>query len=273
MTRGDVMSALRAVSLLLPLALQSCFSVPSVAVHAGFASLALDGDIGFTPATTDSENAQRSFGDGGSGTAIRQDIDDALGLGDHGGSPYLRAEVDLGVPVLSLSGLVFEDSGNGVLQQQFGSNLPATTPVSSDFELTNLKAALAFDLGFGPVKISPGLALSYIDLNVGAEDVLGVFREELDLQAPIPLAFLRGSIDLAYVALVAEVGYMEIDVEDLRAEMLDVEALLEFRPTKMFNLFLGYRSLQVRADGRINDDRVDIDVGLSGFILGGGFRF
>jgi len=270
---NHTMNTFKWLVLCIPVALQSCISIPSIAIHAGFASLALDGDIGFTPATTDSGNARARSSDGSSGSAIKQDIDEALGLGDRGTSPYLRAEIDLGMPVLSLSGLIFEDSGNGVLQQQFGNNLPASTPVSSDFELTNLKAALAFDLGFGPVTISPGIALSYLDLKVGAEDVLGVFREELDLQAPIPLAFVRATIDLAYVALVAEIGYMEIDVKDLRAEMLDIEALLEVRPTKMLNLFVGYRSLQVQAEGRINDDRVDIDVGLSGFILGGGIRF
>lgn len=253
--------------------LQSCFSLPSVAVHAGFASLALNGDVGFVPASSDSGRQSSRSGDGGSAGSIRQDIDDALGLGDYQGSPYFRAEVDLGMPRISLSGLRFKDSGNGVLDQQFGSNLPASTPVSSDFDLTNIKAALTFDFGLGPVTLSPGLALSYLDLTVGAEDVLGIFREELDLKAPIPLPMVRGEIDLSLAALIAEVGYMEIDVDSVRAKMLDLELLLEIRPTRMLNVFVGYRSLQMEAAGRINDNRVDIDVGLSGFVLGGGLRF
>jgi hypothetical protein len=255
------------------LALQSCFSLPSVAVHAGFAGMALDGNVGFAPASSDREGRSTRSVDGGSAGSVKQGIDDALGLGDLQGTPYLRAEVDLGMPRLSISGLRFRDSGSGVLDQQFGSNLPAATPVSSDFDLTNIKAALTFDLGFGPVTLSPGIALSYLDLKVGAEDVLGVFREELDLTAPVPLPMIRGEVDLSVASLIAEIGYIDIDYDSVRAKMLDLEVLLEIRPTRILNIFVGYRSLQIEAAGRIKDDQVDVNVGLSGFIVGGGLRF
>lgn len=72
--------------------LQSCFSLPSVAVHAGFASLALNGDVGFVPASSDSGRQSSRSGDGGSAGSIRQDIDDALGLGDYQGYTHVRKD-------------------------------------------------------------------------------------------------------------------------------------------------------------------------------------
>ena len=46
---------------------------------------------------------------------IQADFDDDLGLGDEVGSPYLRAEIDLGTIVLTGSGFFFEEDGSGLL--------------------------------------------------------------------------------------------------------------------------------------------------------------
>lgn len=246
-------------SLLVALVALTACSTPEFAIQAGYAQLSLDGDVGYL--------------DGSTTVATEQTLDSAFGLGDDQGSPYGRLELDTGVLHWSVSGFAFEDEGVGTLTADFGANLTAGVDVHSSFDLTNAKAAMAFDIDMGPVSIAPGLAVDYIDLNMVAEDSPGVYHEEVDLQAPIPMLFLRAELDFDWVALVAEGGYVAVDVEDVDAKMLDLEAQLVVRPWSALELFAGYRSIAIEAEGLIDDDSVDIDLTLSGFVLGCGLRF
>ncbi|MBM4061160.1 MAG: hypothetical protein FJ265_08705 [Planctomycetes bacterium] len=230
----------------------------------GYAQLALDGDVGYSTPAANGEATD---------LAIRQDIQSAFGLGEDQGTPYGRLQLDTGVLVWSVSGFMFEEEGRGTLAANFGENLTAGTEVYTDFALNNAKAALAFEIGLGPVSISPGIAANFIDLSMAAEDSIGIVREEVELAAPIPLGFLRAELDLGIVALVAEAGYMSVDVEDVEASMLDLEALLAVRPLDWLDLFVGYRSIAIEAEGLIDEDEVDLDLTLSGFVIGGGVRF
>ena len=124
------------------LVLPSCYQL-EVTAEAAYAQLSLDGDIGYR--------------NGATTASIEQDIESAFGLGDDQGTPYGRVMVDVGVPVLAVSGFQFEESGTGYLQADFG-NVPAGIGVDSDFEMTNAKASLAFQIDLGPVAISPGRA-------------------------------------------------------------------------------------------------------------------
>jgi hypothetical protein len=238
--------------------LTSCFQL-EVSAQAGYAQMALDGDVGYV--------------NGASSASIAQDIQSGFGLGDDQGVPYLRAQVDFGVPVLAASGFMFDEQGSGTLQADFGNNLTAGTQVFTDFTLNCAKVSYAFEIGLGPVSISPGLAVDFIDLSVKAQDSVGIFTEDVQLTAPIPMGFVRGQLDLGVVAAVAEVGYMQVDVKDVNAKMLDLEAMVQYRPIDWVDLFVGYRSLQIEATGLIDGDQVDLDIGLSGFLIGGGVRF
>lgn len=245
--------------LLAPLLLTSCYQL-EFAAQAGYSQLALDGDVGYV--------------DGRSSAAIQQDIDSGFGLGDDQGSPYVRAAVDFGVPTWSVSGFLFSDEGRGTLNADFGNNLTAGTAVDSKFDLGMAKAALAFDIPFGPVTISPGLAVDFVDLNMEVKDTIGIATETVELVAPLPMLFARGKIELgSWVNLVAEGGYVKVDVEDISAELLDLEALVELNAVGPFNLFAGYRKVQLDGDGEIDGDNFDLSIGLSGFLIGGGFRF
>jgi len=238
--------------------LTSCFQL-EVSAQAGYAQMALDGDVGYV--------------NGASSASIAQDIQSGFGLGDDQGVPYLRAQVDFGVPVLAASGFMFDEQGSGTLQADFGNNLTAGTQVFTDFTLNCAKVSYAFEIGLGPVSISPGLAVDFIDLSVKAQDSVGIFTEDVQLTAPIPMGFVRGQLDLGVVAAVAEVGYMQVDIKDVTAKMLDLEAMVQYRPIDWVDLFVGYRSLQIEANGLIDGDQVDLDIGLSGFLIGGGVRF
>ena len=238
--------------------LPACFQF-EVQAQAGYAELSLDGDVGYL--------------NGSTGTATQQTVDSAFGLGDDQGSPFARVELDTGVPVISVSAFIFEDEGNGQLNADFG-DLVAGLPVSTEFELTNIKGAYAFEIPLGPVSISPGIAVDYFDLTINARDRIGGgASQDLEIAGPLPLAFLRAEVDLDVVRLVAEGGYMEADIDDVDGSLLDIEAMLLINPVSALELFVGYRHLEIEVDGIVDDDTVDTDITVSGLVLGGGLRF
>lgn len=240
------------------LLLTSCYQF-QITAQGGFSELALDGDLGYVS---------------GTGIAIQQDIESGFGLGADQGTPYVRLGVDMGTPSLTASAFQFEDEGRGLLTATFGNNLTAGTTVLSTFEMTSAKVAYAFEIPLGPLSISPGIAVNFIDLSIFVRDSVGVATEDVQLQAPLPMGFLRGQIDLGeWVSLVAEGGYVQVDVDDIEAKMLDLEALVQLNALGPVNLFAGYRSIDFEGKGLISGDSFDIDIGLSGFVLGGGVTF
>lgn len=241
------------------LTLPSCFQF-EVAAQAGYANFAVDGNIGYVNGT--------------SGPAVDQDIESAFGLGDDQGTPVVRAEVDTGVPVITVSAFMFEDSGRGRLNADFG-DISAGLPVQTDFELTSIKGAYTFDIPIVPgiASIQPGIAVNYFDLFIDARDTLGISQQTVDLTGPIPLAYLRGEVELGMFSLTAEAGYLEVDVDDVSGSLLDAEAQLAINPTPLLELFVGYRLLEFQVDGQIDGDTVDTDFTLSGLMIGGGVRF
>jgi hypothetical protein len=89
----------------------------------------------------------------------------------------------------------------------------------------------------------------------------------------VPIAFLRGEVDIGFVTLLAEGGYVKVDVEDVELTLLDIEAMLMIQPTSMLDLFVGYRMIEFEGDGEIDGDTFQGDFELGGFMVGGGIRF
>lgn len=104
-------------------------------------------------------------------------------------------------------------------------------------------------------------------------DTIGIATEDVQLNGPLPLAFVRGEVDLGVVSAIAEVGYMEAKIDQVSGSLLDVEAMLQYHPTPLLSVFAGYRGLNLQLDGQIDGDTIDADLTISGFILGGGVRF
>jgi len=237
------------------MAMTAC-TLPTANVQAGFAQLSLEGDVGYQS--------------GAAPAGIDQDAREAFGFGDDQGSPVVRAQVDFGVPVLTVSGFTFEDEGQGTLNADFG-NLTSGIDVNSTLDLQALRASYAFDIGIGPVSISPGLAVDYFDLSILATN--GLLTEQVDLNGPLPLAFLRASVDFGMVGAFVEAGYIGADIDDVEGELLDIEAQVVVRPFSVLELYAGYRHLELGLDGLIDDDTFDTDITISGLVFGGGVIF
>lgn len=254
------MHKLSTLMLLALAALPSCMPFHASA-QAGYTQMAVDGNI-----------ALATSGSGLSGT-VDQGFDSAFGLGDERGSPYARLQLDAGVPVITISGFTFEETGTGQLSSQFGVMAPGTN-VISNLKFTNLKGSLAFQIDLGPVAVSPGVALDYFDLEMSVRDTGGLAQENIDVLAPVPMAFLRGEASLGVVAAVAEIGYIRVpQIREIEGTFWDVEAMLEVRPMPMLNFFAGYRFLHVDGKGNVDNQDFATDLDVSGWMIGGGVRF
>ena len=250
-------------SLSLPAALllfSGCYQFKA-AGQLGYAEWALDGDIGFASGSTSAD--------------IGQDIDSAFGLGDDQGLLYGRATFDTGVPTFTVSGFEFEEKGTGTLTKNFGGNplLSAGATVDSDFELSDLEASLVFDIELGPGTISPGLAADYFDFDFEVSNVNGLASELVELEAPVPLAVLRAAADIGIVSGMAEVGYMEADIDEVTARFVDIDAMVTLHATEVLDLWVGCRHLAIDGNGVIDDDTFHADIRIAGIMLGGGVRF
>ncbi|MBX3462763.1 MAG: hypothetical protein KF830_06305 [Planctomycetes bacterium] len=251
------MRNLSLVAVALLAALPSCYQF-QVSAQAAYAQLSVDGNFGYQ---------------NGTGTvAVEQSVESALGLGDDRGSPYGRIVVDTGVPVFSVSGFLFDETGDGLLTADFG-DLTAGTAVRSDLELWNAKAALAFQIELGPVSVAPGLAANYVDLDLTVQDVFGAVRERVQLSGPLPMLFLRAQVELGMFAAIVEGAYSDLDLDDVDAKLLDLEALVEARLGSTLTLMAGYRYFDLQADGEVDGDALAADFTVRGFFLGGGVRF
>ena len=248
---------------LLPIAvlLAGCTQLQTT-VAAGYTQMAIDGNV-----------ALSASGGSLSGTTS-QDIDAAFGLGDATGAPYVNLEFDFGVPVISVSGFTYEERGTGQLSAQFG-NLAAGTNVESDMRFSNVKASIAFQIDLGPVAIGPGIALDVVDLDLSVRDTSGFSTEDIKVQAPVPMAFLRGDVDLGVVSGVAELGYIQVPtgVNDVEGTFWDAEVRAELRLSPGFHVFAGYRMLHVDGEGTVDDQSFATDLDVGGWMIGGGFRF
>jgi hypothetical protein len=230
-------------------------------VAAGYAQLAIDGNV-----------ALSASGGSLSGTTS-QDIDASFGLGDAVGSPYVNVDLDFGVPVISVSGFTFEERGTGTLSAQFG-NLTAGTNVESKLRFSNVKAAIAFQVDLGPVAIGPGVAIDVVDLDLTVRDTAGFSTEDIQVQAPVPMAYLRGDVDLGALKGVAELGYIQVPtVNDVEGTFWDAEVRAELRLSPVLHLFAGYRMLHVDGEGTVDDQSFATDLDVGGWMIGGGVRF
>lgn len=227
----------------------------------GWTQMSVDGDIALASAT------------GGVPASASQDIGSAFGLGDEQGSPYLRGQLDLGTLVLTASAFAFEERGQGVLNATFG-GLSATTPVATELEFANAKISAAFDFDLGPVKLSPGLALDLFDFRFKATETTFGNSEQIDEFTPVPMLFLRGEAGISAVAAVVEVGWLKTpEIDSAELMLLDLEALVELRLAPGFHLFAGYRSIDIDGKGETDTDSFEVDLSVSGWLIGGGLRF
>lgn len=260
MMRAQMHPSIRLAAILLIAGATSCFQLKTTA-QAGYTQMAVQGDIALSTTS------------GSLSGVIDQDFESAFGLGDGSGSPYVRAQVDFGVPVLTVSAFTFRERGSGTLNSQFG-NITSGTDVDSDLQFANVKASYAMQFDVGPVAVSPGIAVDLFDLRMRVSDTAGFASETIDVFAPVPMAFLRAEVDLSVVAAVAEVGYIDVPkIDDVKGTFWDAELFAEVRPLPLMHLFAGYRMLHVDGSGVVDAQDFATNLDISGWMIGGGIRF
>jgi len=247
-------------ALLVVSGLAGCVPV-GMTVQAGYTQMEVGGDIALANGT------------GGTGNAPQQDVGTAFGLGDQRGSPYLRAQADLGTLVLTASAFHFRESGEGQLDASFG-GLPAATPVATDLELGCAKLSATFDIDLGPVKVSPGLAMDVFLLDFRAQELALGNAEVIDEILGVPLLFVRAEAGIGVVDLVAELGYLQTPrIDGSKVRVLDAELMAECTVLPTLHLFGGYRFIDIDATGDTGTESYGIDLQVRGFMIGGGLRF
>jgi len=250
--------------------LASVPSCSSASVDAGYLGLEFGGDIGFV------SGAQPVTG--------QVNVENGLGQGGRTGSPYGRVELAADGTFIGTgffaSAFAYDNQGAGVLTASYG-NIVAGTAVRSDFNLVNAKAGvyLSFNIA-DTVFIRPGIAADVFlpDLVVETTQLNPMISERIDDPLAVPLPYLQVGVDFGPVAGFIEAGYLPLDTEKLDlgsdyevdTRTLDIEAMVRVRPVPFAELFAGYRLFKLQADGRLNDDTVDIDIDIGGFMIGGG---
>jgi hypothetical protein len=239
------------------------------ATVAGCVPIGATAQVGFTMVAVRGDLALGS--DGATGTA--QDLDSGFGLGGDRGSPWVRAQADVGALVLTGSMFWLRESGEGVLRDSFG-GLLAATPVASELDLGVAKLSAAYDLDLGVVRLSPGVLVDVLDLDFSARDLVVGNREEVNEILAVPMPFVRVEAGLGPLRAIAEAGYLEVaGIGDNRGRFHDLEAMVQWPLAPLAHLFVGYRRLGIDASGDTGDESFAVDVTIRGWTIGGGLRF
>ena len=238
----------------------ACASV-EVTAQAGFTQVSVGGDIALAQ------------GSSGAGVTAEQDVGSAFGLGDQQGSPYARARFDFDGPVVTASGFLFRERGQGVLDAAFG-GISAATPVETVLDFGCAKLTGAYDLDLGPVVVSPGIAVDVFDLDFQVSDTTFGNREEIDEIVAVPMLFVRAAAAVGALGFVGEVGYVGTpEVGDSKGSLLDAEAMVEWSLAPRGELFAGYRFLDIDANGDTGSESFVLDLHVGGWFVGGGIHF
>ena len=247
--------------LFLALAVLPGCSFVGVTGEIGLVQMALRGDAALASAT------------GGVPPSSLQSVRSAMGLGSDLHAPTLRGQLDLGSLVVTASTFLIDEDGDGTLAATFGP-IAAGTPVRTEFDFANAKISATYDIGLGPVKVSPGIGVDLLDFGLTATESTFGNRGEIDEFLPAPMLFVRAEGDIGLVGVIGEVGYLDLpEIDGFEVGLLDLEAMVELRVFPTLQLFAGYRLIDFDGIGETSDSSFALDVMIDGWIVGGGIRF
>lgn len=214
------------------------------------------------------QNSGGSLSLGGS----RNELPDALDLGDAQPSPFVRLIADWDEHHRVKLGLTgFGEDTTGTLQSDFG-NIPAGSAVSTSMDYFAGTLAWSYDLVPGETfRVAPGVQAGFYSMNVAARS--GAFREKVTTDVIVPEVYLDGEANLGPVALFANLGVMSADLGDADGRYVDAEAGVALRPVRQFEFIAGWRHIVMDAIGRASSRDFDSDVYVTGWFIGGGVRF
>jgi hypothetical protein len=213
-----------------------------------------------------------ALGDGGAGAPI--DVDSELGIGDGSVAPYVEAEFEGPLGRVSVSGFRHQADGRGAIAEGFG-DIPGGTAVESSLDVANLRAAWTWDLiDLGPVTLAPGVGLDWFAIDTDVRSITAIsVREQVRVDAPVPMLFVRAAVDLDLVRADVLAGGLAVDVADLDGTFIDLEGRLTIAPWDGVEFFVGYRRITVDATSVVDGEDFGTDVVLGGLNVGGALRF
>jgi hypothetical protein len=238
-------------------------SDPLLRVDAALFTPSFGGDIGLST-TTDTD-------------VTTVNISSDLDLGSTEYVPYLRGEFDIGPFNLAASGFKTSQDGTGTVTADFG-DITAGSTVESEIDLTLVQARAVFDvLDLDMVKLGLGLAAEWVDFHFDQREQVFGLSETIDVTQVVPLIAAHGAVGIElphFVPLRFDVNAagMSLNLSDLDGTILDVEALLRADFDRV-GCFVGYRYILIQTDGNIDDQSVDANVTLAGWIAGVSVRF
>jgi hypothetical protein len=202
---------------------------------------------------------------------FRVGVEEDLGLDDAAGSPFGKLEVGLGICSVTVSAFEYDESASGRLSRNFGT-LPVGADIATDARILNAKGAVLFELlDIGGLKLSPGIGVDYFDMDLAVSS--SGASESVDAEAPVPMVFAQGELDIGPASFVVEGGYMEAHLEDAKGRFWDLEAIARIHLGKTLHVFGGYRYIDIAAKGEADGQPFDTNLEMRGWMLGGGFRF
>ncbi|HEB52185.1 MAG TPA: hypothetical protein ENI87_02900 [bacterium] len=250
--------------------ISTCARLSPTLLLLGCVPVGASGQVGYARMKVAGQLALDAAGNQGS---IEQGVDSAFGLGQGEGSPYYRAQVDFGGPVVTASAFWLRDSGRGELADAFG-GFASGTSVASRLDVAVAKIGASYDFDLGLVKVSPGVLFDVFALDFSARELTLNGREEIDDIVFVPMPAVRAESRLGSFAVVAELGGIAASGSgDNEGRFFDAEAMLEWSPLPLAHLFAGYRLLDIDGSGRSGTESFAVDLQIEGWMIGGGVRF
>lgn len=251
--------------LLLGTLLTSSCSVPSLRVAPRYGTFDMTGDFGIqTGAVSDVPTA---------------DLETA-GVSKDDGFLGVKAELDIGAPVFTISTQVTDHSGSGVLDTDLssgGDSISAGTPVDNDIQFGLHQFAATFDFVPGDtIDVGLGLGVTVADLNATMTD--GVETLSTDELLPIPVLALRGQTVLGRFEASAMISGMAVELDGNELQFIDYEVEARWR---LFGgdkhlageIGAGYRGVDLSVDFEDDGDSVSADFLLQGPYVQFAFSF
>jgi len=193
-------------------------------------------------------------------------------------TPYIRVDYEIEQWTAEFSGFQYKDSARSNLSYPYG-DIPTGTEVDTELRVSNAKLGVLRDVvNAGPVMVSAGLAFSYfdVDMDVASTKPLAApntVYEESNFQAPVPMLYVRGSVEAKSVRAELSLAWIEADIADVQGLFFDVDAMLVYSPVPAFDIFAGYRYINLDVDGKLDGQQFTTHVELSGWYLGAGITF
>ncbi|MEZ5990272.1 MAG: hypothetical protein R3F30_14365 [Planctomycetota bacterium] len=229
-------------------------------------------DIGYTRIDPKGSLALDSSGSGNL-LSLENDLQDDLGLTNEADSMYGHVELDAVMFHFTASAFRIEDKAQGTLRADFG-GITASTPVETDFDVTNYRATAGFNLlNLAGVRISPGVGVNVLDSKTTVRSLISPLEEDLKGTVPVPFLSLDAGLEISIVDVSLGLGWINGHYGDFEGEMFDLEALARLRILDPVHVFVGYRLVRMDVEGEQDGDTGRFDLDWQGWTAGVGIDF